>query len=161
MNSIRLRLCLAFILSLILTIFPLPAFLMEIRPPWVLLLFLYISFYKSEFFSPGMVVIIGLMLDVLLSTVLGEHAFALLLLTWFANNRKRRFSHFPLGHQIILIGILVLVYQITLFFIDSSPDITANYPFLFLNPVLAMLLWPWIKLFADAAFVFHTKLSRF
>ena len=153
MNMIHLRLSLAFVIALALTILPLPSFLMGFRPPWVLLLFLYLAFYKPKAVNLIILFLLGLGLDVLLSTVLGEHAFALLLVTWLASTKERRFSHFPLGHQVIVIGLLCSSYQFTLFCIDGSFGYSTQFYAVFLSAGLSMVLWPWIRLFAEDAFI--------
>ncbi|STX37869.1 rod shape-determining protein MreD [Legionella feeleii] len=94
MNSLNLRLIIAIMLALVLTILPLPDLLVGLRPPWVLMLVLYLQYYLPDHFNISLLVIIGLMLDVLLATVIGEHAFALCFVSWIASNKARRFSFF-------------------------------------------------------------------
>lgn len=161
MNSMVFRLVSAFIIALVLTILPLPSFLSGFRPPWVLLLSLYLVFYNPQALHLSMLFILGLVLDVLLSTVMGEHAFALLLVTWLASSKQRRFSHFPIGHQIILIGLLCFSYQFIIFCIDGSFGFAASFLPTVLSALLSMMLWPWIRLLGDATFIFRIKSNAF
>ena len=102
MNDIRLKLLIAFIGVLVLSILPMPELISDFRPPWVLLLILYIEYFIPGKFHITTLVLVGLVLDVLLSTVIGEHSFALLLVTWLASTRSRRFQFFSMMQQIII-----------------------------------------------------------
>ena len=89
-----------FIVALILSILPMPELISAFRPPWVLLLVLYIEYFLPGNFKLTTLLIVGLLLDVLLSTVIGEHSFALLLVTWIASSKSRRFQFFSMMQQI-------------------------------------------------------------
>src|SRR3990167_2254481 len=106
MNSLSLRLAIIFILSLILTILPLPGFLLFLKPLWVLLWLLYLQFYLPGCFHIVILVLLGLVLDALLSTVIGEHAFAFSIVGWIANSKFKRFSFFSMEQQMVVIGLL-------------------------------------------------------
>lgn len=150
MNSINLRFFIALLLSLVLTIIPLPHLLANFRPPWVMLLVLYLQFFLPGLFSISLVVILGLILDVLLSTVLGEHIFALSLVCWIASNKSRRFSLFSMEQQMALIGAFALLYELLILITDAC----FGYRVGFILPLtgtalVSVLLWPWIRLLAD------------
>lgn len=153
MTSLHLRMVVAFLLVIILTIVPLPAFLSGVRPPWVLLFFIYLIFYRPDFFNLGMLFILGIMMDVLLSTVMGEHVFALLAATWVATSKQRRFSHSPLGHQLIGVGLISFIYQLVLFCIDGFFGYSTPFLQVIMVTILSMIVWPWLRLFADEAFM--------
>lgn len=160
MKTDHLRLSLAFIIALILTILPLPYFLSGFRPPWVLLLSLYLTFYLPRSLNLLVLFILGLILDVLLSTVLGEHAFSLLLVTGLARPKQRRFSHFPIGQQVIVIGLLSFSYQFTLFCIDGSFGYSVHFLSIVLSTALSMVLWPWIRLFGEDVFILKRRVNK-
>src|SRR4029079_7441140 len=104
MKNLRIKLLLGFIVALILSILPMPSLISAFRPPWVLLLVLYIEYFLPGNFKLTSLLFVGLLMDVLLSTVIGEHSFALLLVTWIASSRSRRFQFFSMMQQIFLIG---------------------------------------------------------
>lgn len=152
MNDIRLKFLIAFIAALSLSILPMPQLISVLRPPWVLLLILYIEYFIPEKFHVTTLLFVGLVLDVLLSSVIGEHSFALLLVTWLASTRTRRFQFFSMMQQIILIGLFCFVYQATISFIDALLDF--NYSLLapVASALLSMFIWPWIRLLGDSSF---------
>ena len=90
--------------------------------------------------------LIGLILDTLLASVIGEHAFALLLVTWIAYTKSRRFRFFSMMQQIFLIGFFCLLYQT----IISITDALLGFNYSLLSPIISaftgMFLWPWIRL---------------
>lgn len=153
----KVRFLLLLLLVLALTIIPLPVWLSEFRPPWALLLILYIQFFLPRFFNVIFIFVIGLCLDVLLSTIIGEHVFALLLTTWVISGKARRFNFFPISQQMILILLSCAIYQFVILLIDA----VAGYQYTPLNVVcgsiVAMMMWPWIRILADS--VLLTKIA--
>lgn len=151
MNDIRLKLLIAFIVALVLSILPMPQLVSAFRPPWILLLILYIEYFIPGKFHITTLLLVGLVLDVLLSTVIGEHSFALLLVTWLASTRSRRFQFFSMMQQITLIGLYCFIYQ----FIISMTDALLAFNYSLLMPVasalLSMFIWPWIRLLGDSS----------
>lgn len=147
--SLGLRLFIAMLLALVLTILPLPTFISGFRPPWALMLILYLQCFLPDYFNTIMLLIVGLLLDVLLSTVLGEHVFALSLVTWIASNKARRFSFFSIGQQMTLIGFFCLFYQMVILVIDAFLGNNVSLIMSLGSVLIAMLLWPWVKLIAD------------
>jgi rod shape-determining protein MreD len=151
MASLVVRLSIATLASLSLTIIPLPDLFLGLRPPWVLMLILYLQCFLADYFSLVMVLLVGLILDVLLSTVLGEHAFALLFVTWIASKKARRFNFFSIGQQVVLIGFFCLLYKLIILMMDMFFNYHGSFVMPFISALISMLLWPWIKLIADDA----------
>lgn len=155
MNNLRLRLIAGFIFVLILSILPIPELISSFRPPWVLLLVLYIEYFLPGNFKLTTLLVVGLVLDVLLSTVIGEHSFALLFVTWIATSKSRRFQFFSMMQQIFLIGFFCLLYQSVISLIDAM--LGFNYSMLapFGSALMGMFFWPWIRLLGDDTLLFR------
>ncbi|WP_298625024.1 rod shape-determining protein MreD [uncultured Legionella sp.] len=151
MKNLRLRLLVAFIAVLVLSILPIPELISVFRPPWVLLLVLYIEYYLPGNFKLTTLLLVGLLLDVLLSTVIGEHSFALLLVTWIASSKSRRFQFFSMLQQIFLIGFFCLLYQSVISFTDALLGLNYNLLMPLASGLLGMFFWPWIRLLADSS----------
>lgn len=151
MKNFRLRLWVGFIGVLVLSILPIPELFSSFRSPWVLLLILYMEYYLPSSFMPIILLVLGFLLDVLLATVLGEHAFALLLTTWLASSKSRRFQFFSMAQQICLIGFFCFVYQSLL----SLTDALLGFHYSMLMPpicaLLGMFFWPWIRILGDSS----------
>ncbi len=104
----------------ILTILPLPYQIGSMRPAWVLLCLLYLQTYIPQYFYIVMGLFLGLCLDALLSTPMGEHAFALLVSTWLMVGRTHRFKFFSMIQQMLAIGLACGCYQLILLIVDAS-----------------------------------------
>jgi rod shape-determining protein MreD len=151
--NIRLRLFAGFILALILSILPLPSFICVFRPPWVLLLSLYIGYFLPGKSNLLALLVLGLILDVLLSSVLGEHSFALLVVTWLAANKSRRFQFFSMMQQIFLIGFFCLLYELIIALIDALLGFNYNIYHPLGSALMGMFFWPWIRLLGEDIFL--------
>jgi rod shape-determining protein MreD len=149
MNSLGLRLFLVALLALALTILPLPELILALRPPWVLILVLYLQFFLPDYFNLVILLIIGLVLDVLLSTIFGEHAFALSLVSWIASNKARRFRLYTISQQMVLVGFFSLLYQMLILMIDTSLGYHTRFMLSLGSAVISILLWPWLRVLAD------------
>lgn len=148
----NLRLALAFLIALILTILPLPSSLSCFRPPWVLLVILYIQFFLPSYFSVMVTILSGLCLDLLLSTLMGEHMIALAMTTWIASTRVRRFHLVSLHQQMAMICALSLMYQLMLYLIDTYQGFNHALTMLFGTSLVSLIVWPWISLTLDHCF---------
>ena len=151
MITLNIRLFSALLIAFVLTILPRPEMLMGFRPPWVLIFVLYIQLYLPNYFNIMLLFFLGLCLDVLLSTVIGEHAFALLFTTWFVAGKARRFNFFSMGQQMVLVALFCLVYQSIIFLIDSLLGYNNGLLMVVGTALLSMLFWPWMRVLADGA----------
>lgn len=149
MKNLHLRLAIAFIIALTLTILPMPELISVFRPPWIVLLVLYIEYYLPGKFTLISLLLVGLILDVLLATVIGEHSFALLFVAWVASSKSRRFQFFSMMQQIVTIGFFCLLYQVVICFIDGLLGLNYNIWTPLAMAFLGMFFWPWIRLLGD------------
>lgn len=146
MSNHLLRLSLCFVAALSLSILPMPEFITMFRPPWILLMLLYVEYFLPEYSRLTFIIVLGLVLDVLLSTVLGEHAFTLLLLTWIASSKSRRFQFFTMTQQMFLVGFFCLLYQAVITGIDAVLGFNYNSFSPLASGITGTFLWPWIRL---------------
>ena len=149
MRNLRVRLCLGFTEALLLSILPMPVLISAFRPPWVLLLVLYIEYFLPGNFRLTTLLFVGLLLDVLLATVIGEHSFALLSVTWLASNKSRRFQFFSMMQQICLIGFFCLLYQSIISLITALLGFNYSLFTPVTSALVGMFLWPWIRLLGE------------
>ncbi|HAT1659089.1 TPA: rod shape-determining protein MreD [Legionella pneumophila] len=156
MSALHIRLGLGFVAALALSILPMPELISIFRPPWVLLLVLYIEYYLPGKFKLTALLIAGLLLDVLLSTVIGEHSFALLLVTWIASTKSRRVQFFSLIQQICLVGFFCFLYQSIILFIDALLGFNYNLVMPVTSAILGMIIWPWIRVLGDSSLLIRS-----
>ncbi|MDA8562187.1 rod shape-determining protein MreD [Gammaproteobacteria bacterium] len=133
-----------FIVAFIFTILPMPSWAIWLRPVWILIALIYWSMVRPDYVSIGIAWTLGIFLDVLEGTILGEHAFAFSIVTYLVVRMHSRLSMYHLFQQSLIIFLLVLLYQIIIFgiqgFVDTFPG-----GWLYLgSPLTSMLLWPWV-----------------
>ena len=142
--TLNIRLFFTLIIAFSLTILPLPDLIMGFRPPWILLFVLFIQFFLPHYFNITLLFLLGLCLDVLLSTVIGEHGFALITSTWFAAGKARRFNFFSTIQQVMIVALCCLIYQLVIFLVDAFLGYN-NASWMVVGTVLlSMCCWPWV-----------------
>jgi len=140
-----MRYFLIMIIALILTILPLPVALAIFRPAWVLLVILYIELFNTEEFRLSLLFFIGLILDALLATVIGEHTFALIFVSFLVLGKVRRFHLYSLSQQTLFIGLYCGLYQFIIYLIDAFLGYNSSLSQVLLSSLTSMLLWPWLQ----------------
>jgi rod shape-determining protein MreD len=75
--------------------------------------------------------------------------FALVLTSWFAASKARRFKFFALGQQMMLIAFFCLVYQLILFLTDIFLGHHGQVWLLVGSALTTTFLWPWVRIVAD------------
>ena len=157
MMTLNIRLFIALLLVLALTIMPMPDIMLPFRPPWVLLLVLYIQVYLPNYYTALLLFLLGLCLDVLLSTLIGVHAFALLLTAWIAAGKLRRFSFFSMAQQMFLVGVFCIFYESIIVFIEAFLGFHNSVWLIPGTVLLSICLWPWIRVLADSALCYDLR----
>ncbi len=134
----------SFIIAFILTVAPLPDWAVAWRPAWIAMVLVYWCMAL-----PGRVGVItgwclGLVLDVLHGSILGQHAFGLAFVAWVALSYHQRLRVFPLIQQAVFVGTLVLIYLALMLWIYNMLG-SVDYGFSYLAGAISTgLLWPWV-----------------
>jgi rod shape-determining protein MreD len=139
----------SFLIALSLEVMPLTDGLAPWRPPWVALTVIYWSMHRPGRIGVGTAWMLGLTLDVLQGTVLGQHALSLAFASFLAIKLCQRLRVFPIWHQTVSVGILVAIYSFLNFWIDGM---TGNQigGLARLTPILsALLVWPLVSGITD------------
>jgi rod shape-determining protein MreD len=137
---IPLTLTVAFLLTLL----PMPAWSVWLRPAWVLMILVYWTMMAPEHVNIGVAWIAGIFLDVLEGTLLGEHALALTIVIYVVAKMVNRLRMYPLWQQGLTVFFLVLFYQFIIFCIQGFLGALPMSWFYWLSSLTSMLLWPWV-----------------
>jgi rod shape-determining protein MreD len=132
------------VIALAFSIVPLSPTLMWYRPQLVFLVVSYWLLVCPELLGLGWTWVIGLLLDMLLGTTLGEHALALTVVAYFLLKFSARLQFSSFAQQMLTIIGLSLVYFAVLFaeqgFVGELQRNT-----LFLMPLFTtILIWPFV-----------------
>ncbi len=135
----------SFIVAILLTIFPLPSWLMWLRPIWVGLIIIYWALTMPYQVGVGIAFLIGLILDFLQGTPIGEHAFALTLMTFLVLRFYNRIQSFPTWQRLFAVFGLILFYQLMIFLVEGSLGRMPRYWQFWVPVVTSMIFWPWVS----------------
>jgi rod shape-determining protein MreD len=131
-----------FVVALLLSIVKLPEWAAWFRPAWVPVLLLFWVLVLPQRVGLGIAWGLGIVLDVLNATLLGEHALGLVLIAYLCLRFYRQVRMFPMMQQAVVITVLISIYQGLLFWIQHMRG-QAMDSSLFWFPVLATLvIWP-------------------
>lgn len=110
-------------------------------PDWLALSLAFWCIHQPLKVGMGAGFLFGLVMDVANASVLGQHAFAYVLLAFAAGGLSRRILWFPLGQQALHVLLLLLGTQLVMLLIRMATG--AEFPgvLYFLSSFLAVLLW--------------------
>lgn len=136
-----------FFLAMVLMLIPLPEWARIYQPQWAALVLIYWCLALPERVGVGTAWTLGLMIDVLTGTLLGQHALGLSIVAYLTLKMYQRLRVFPMWQMALSIMVLVAMQQMVslwvLGIIGTPPD-TWKYWF---SSVTSLLLWPWVYLF--------------
>lgn len=135
---------LSFAVALLLTILPLPDWAQMLRPQWYTLVLIYWTLALPQRVGVGIGWLVGIMVDVLSGTLLGQHALSLALIAYIVLELHLRIRLFPLWQQSLTILVLLLMEKLLSLWVMgavSQPTPPLSY---WAPPLVGMLLWPWI-----------------
>jgi rod shape-determining protein MreD len=134
----------SFLLAMMLTILPLPNWANWLRPAWVLIVLIYWVFTMPNIITIEIAWFIGLLLDALTGTTLGEHALALVIITYLINKFYFRMLLSSLWQQTLTIFIIVVIYYSLIFCIQGLIGFTPITWQYWLSSLTSAILWPWL-----------------
>ncbi|MEX2489036.1 MAG: rod shape-determining protein MreD [Pseudomonadales bacterium] len=141
---------LSFVIAMILTVIAMPAFvpveLGYLRPEWVVLTLIYWVIALPQRIGILLAWVVGLMVDVLLGSLLGQHALAFIIVAYIASNIYQRLRMFAVWQQSMIVFVIVGLNQLINFWIESIAGV-AEWSMWYLFPsVVSAFLWPWVFL---------------
>ena len=138
----RLPVIMTIILSIMLTVMPLPEWAEPFRPDWVALTLVYWAMVMPRTWSVGSAWLVGLVVDVAQGTILGQHALALCIVVFVTVRFHLLMRVFPMQQLTATVFALLALYQFILFWINGVAGINAA-SVTYWGPVIAgTLLWP-------------------
>lgn len=138
------------LVALLLTLAPAPDWYetlfpnVNLRPLWLLPVSFYWAIALPQRYSVGSAWLFGLLLDITNGGLLGRHTIGLVLSVWVAQRFYLQLRQFPLGQQAIVVGLLTLLAQASLLWVDGATGVLSQ-PMHYFTPVLTTtLLWPFM-----------------
>ncbi|MGD9152633.1 MAG: rod shape-determining protein MreD [Gammaproteobacteria bacterium] len=130
--------------ALMLDVMPLPDWIVWLRPQWTLLVMIYwmmaLPFYIGFFYA----FCIGILLDLLNGTLLGEHAFAMLIVAYLIIKLYQLIRVYPMMQQTLIIFALVALYRAIIYIIQGMIGELPHTMVCWLTVFISTILWPWV-----------------
>ncbi|MFA7386454.1 MAG: rod shape-determining protein MreD, partial [Thiohalobacteraceae bacterium] len=130
--------------ALLLTSVPLPDDLRILRPDWVLLVLIYWSMALPHRAGVGTAWLLGLVVDVLTGTLLGQHALAYSLVIFLTLKLHQRLRLYPLWQQALSVLVLLSLGQLLLLWINGMIGRPIQSWLYWLPSLVGALLWPFL-----------------
>lgn len=135
--------------ALALSVVPLPDSIAAFRPDWVAVVLLYWSLISPRRYGVFTAFWMGLMLDTLSGSLLGQHALALLLIVYVSQRFHLQMRVFPISQLAMTVIVLLSSYQFVLFWIDGIAGRTVPINERWAPVVTGTLLWFLILVFFE------------
>jgi len=133
-----------FLVALLLTVLPMPDWALPYRPPWVALTLIYWTLALPERVGVFSAFAVGILLDVLSVSLLGQHALSLSVVAYLALELHQRIRQFPVLQQTMSVWMLLLVERLLFLWVLGATGQPVP-GFLYLGgSVTGALLWPWL-----------------
>ncbi|NNM58343.1 MAG: rod shape-determining protein MreD [Legionellales bacterium] len=136
---------LSLFVALLLGILPMPLWSVWYRPEWMALVILYWVMVLPETVNIGVAWLMGIVLDALNGTLLGEHALALAAIAFIMDKWQRQVRLFPVWQSAVIVGVLIAIYKLIIGVIQGlvgQPPDSVGYAF---SIGTSVLLWPWLQ----------------
>lgn len=131
-----------FVVGVMSALIPWPPTVRSIMPDAVPLLLLYWSMSQPRYVGVGTAFFLGLVLDIADGNAFGQHGIAYCMATYLALSRHRQLAMFPLWHQALYIGPLLLMIQcVTVVSHLAMGDAFPGWLYFFAS-LSGALLWP-------------------
>lgn len=130
--------------ALVLALLPMPEWASAFRPEWVLLVLVYWCMALPNRIGIGACWALGLVLDVLKGTLLGQHALAFALVGWLVVRLHLQIRVFPLWQQTLTIAAFLGIYEFLMFWIDGISGHAVAPEDRWAPVITSALLWPWV-----------------
>ena len=150
-HNAYMQILLSTAIAVLLTIMPLPQLINMGRPDWMLLVVIYWSLNAAFVTGLTYAWYCGLIMDALVGTLIGQHAFIFVLIATLAQHFQFRIRVFPLMHQSIIVCLLIVLYQFMLFWIDGIVGTALSSWLRGLPAIIGALIWPVLVAILDTS----------
>ncbi len=133
---------LSFVVALMLSIIDLPNWAEEIRPQWVVLVLIYWSMALPQRISVGTGWVMGLLLDVTNSAILGQNALALAFIAFLTAHLHQRLRVFPFWQQAIVIFVFCIIFNLIVLWIKGISGSAPNVWLIITPSFTSAIFWP-------------------
>lgn len=147
--SDRLLLPASVVAALLLSLMPLPEAMQPLRPHWVALVLIYWNLEGGRLRAMGSGFVLGLLLDLVTGTLLGQHALGLVILCYLLERFHARIRFFPPWQQAAVVLALLFNDRIVHLWVVGLAGEGWPHWLWWLSPLVSVAIWPWLFLLLD------------
>jgi len=114
------------------------------RPEWITLVLIYWVIALPKTVGMKSAWILGLLTDVLLGGLLGQHAFVFMLVVYISSSLYQRLRMMASWQQSLFVFAIIFLSQSLFFWMGQVTGTVQWTNLYFLPSVISALLWPWI-----------------
>jgi rod shape-determining protein MreD len=133
-----------FIAALVLQVIPLPLWAQQARPDIPLLVLIYWSMALPDRIGIFAAVVLGIIVDALTFSLLGQHALAYALSIYVVLIMHKRLRLLPMWQQALTVLAILYIERLVAALILGITDGLLPDRLFWLSPLIGMFLWPWI-----------------
>ena len=136
----------SFIIAFLLNLLPWSGLALQVCPDFVLLILLYWSINQPRSVGQGLGFLLGLLMDVANSALLGQHALMYVVAVFLAQLLRVRVLQLSLPAQALHIGAILLLAQLISVSLNLSMGRELPGALMIVAPIIGAALWPPISL---------------
>ena len=138
------------LLGMILAVMPVPQFvppeLGYLRPDWVAMVLIYWVIALPHRVGIITAWVVGLIMDVLLGSLVGQHALSFVVVAYISANLYQRLRMFSVWQQALIVFAILGLNQLINFWVESIAGLSEWSMWFLLPSIAGALLWPWVFL---------------
>lgn len=158
----NLTIVITFLIGMLLTIIPFPTWAIEARPQWIWVILIFWLTYAPRKIGPGIAWFIGLYTDLLLGTVLGEHALLFVIVAYVIQRFLSIVQALPFWQKLLALGFITLLSMIIQGVFLKLMGLAEFQGTLLLPVISTMLVWPFLYILCgNPKAAYDYRLTRF
>ena len=130
-------------------VLPFPDWIAALRPFLLAMAVAYWVLETPQKMGLGRVFLLGILLDLASFSLLGEHAFRMVLIAGLLHLLRSRFRFYPVWQQSGILMLMLYADLAVLWLMHLSQGIPMVQAEIWGSPVLAFLIWPWLYMLLD------------
>ena len=132
------------LLSIVLTIIPLPDIINSFRLPWLMMTIIYFSIFNVSLIGILSAWLAGLILDLMLGGLMGENAMILSIISYLSHRFRFQIRVYPIWQIMVVVLLLLSLGELFSLWIQGvsgimNPSITD-----WINILVAVIIWPFL-----------------
>ena len=141
-NRRRVVIAISFVVAFILASITGPAWLEPLRPDWVALVLIYWCLAMPDRIGLGTAWLVGLLLDVVYGSLLGQHALAKTLVAFLVLKLHLRIRIFPAWQQALVVGLILAINHIIIIWVRNMSGQSDAPVTLWFTIIVGTAIWP-------------------